>query len=82
MLSNIRAVLLKGLNSADPVYSTVEDTVKELKERIQQIHNLQKQSACGTGISPARVEPIYSMLMHFTYLSAKVCAPLRHNVPS
>ncbi|MCJ8742983.1 hypothetical protein PDJAM_G00088470 [Pangasius djambal] len=54
MVSSIRAVLLKGLSSADPVYTTVEDTVKELKERIQQIHTLQKESACGTGISPAR----------------------------
>ncbi|XP_053506152.1 PCNA-interacting partner [Ictalurus furcatus] len=54
MVSSIRAVLLKGLSSADPVYTTVEDTVKELKERIQQIHILQKESACGTGISPAR----------------------------
>ncbi|KAK3544999.1 hypothetical protein QTP86_032705 [Hemibagrus guttatus] len=54
MVSNIRAVLLKGLSSADLVYTTVENTVKELKERIQQIHNLQKESACGTGISPAR----------------------------
>ncbi|KAG7320538.1 hypothetical protein KOW79_016391 [Hemibagrus wyckioides] len=54
MVSNIRAVLLKGLSSTDLVYTTVEDTVKELKERIQQIHNLQKQSACSTGISPAR----------------------------
>ncbi|KAB5541927.1 hypothetical protein PHYPO_G00085600 [Pangasianodon hypophthalmus] len=54
MVSSIRAVLLKGLSSAVPVYTTVEDTVKDLKERIHQIHTLQKESTCGTGISPAR----------------------------
>ncbi|KAI5093932.1 PCNA-interacting partner [Silurus meridionalis] len=54
MLSTIRAALLKGLSSADLMYTTVEDTVKDLNERIQQIHTLQIESACGTGISPAR----------------------------
>ncbi|TST22553.1 PCNA-interacting partner [Bagarius yarrelli] len=54
LLSNIRVVLLKGLSSADPVYTTVEDTVKELTEKIQQIHTLQKESTCRAGISPAR----------------------------
>ncbi|GAA6089139.1 PCNA-interacting partner isoform X1 [Tachysurus ichikawai] len=54
IMSSIRTVLLKGLGSAGPVYTTVEDTVEELKERIQHIHNLQNESACGTGISPAR----------------------------
>ncbi|XP_060759446.1 PCNA-interacting partner isoform X2 [Neoarius graeffei] len=54
VVSSIRVVLLKGLNSTDPVYATVEDTVKTLKERIEQIHICQKEPACGTGISPAR----------------------------
>ncbi|XP_053364086.1 PCNA-interacting partner isoform X2 [Clarias gariepinus] len=54
MVSSIRAVFLKDLSSADPVYAAVEDTVNVLKEIIQQIHTLQKESACGTGISPAR----------------------------
>lgn len=81
VVSSIRVVLLKGLNSTDPVYATVEDTVKALKERIEQIHICQKEPACGTGISPARVELIYSMLVYFGYLSVKVCAPLRQNGP-
>lgn len=62
MVSSIRAVLLKGLSSTDPVYTAVDDTAKELKERIQQIHTCQKESACGTGISPARVEMILCTL--------------------
>lgn len=77
MLSSIRAVLLKGLSSADPVYTIVDNTVTELKNRIQQIHTLQKEGTCGTGISPARVELINSLLKHFSYSCAKVCAPLR-----
>ncbi|KAK2832140.1 hypothetical protein Q7C36_015602 [Tachysurus vachellii] len=54
IVSSVRAVVLKGLSSAGPVYTAVEDTVEELKERIQHIHNLQNESACVTGISPAR----------------------------
>ncbi|XP_062861713.1 PCNA-interacting partner [Trichomycterus rosablanca] len=54
MVSSIRAALLKGLSNADPVYTPVEDAVNDLKERIRQIHTRQKESALGTGISPAR----------------------------
>lgn len=75
MVSSMRAVLLKGLGSTDPVYATVDDAAEELKERIQQIHTLQKESACGKGISPARVELIYCTLIRFSFSSAKVCAP-------
>lgn len=77
MVSSIRAVLLKGLSSADPVYTTVEDTVKELKERIQQIHTLQKESACGTGISPARVELIYFHACTFQLLECESLCTLQ-----
>ncbi|KAI4873701.1 hypothetical protein NFI96_005160 [Prochilodus magdalenae] len=54
MVSSIRAALLKGLSNGDPVYAATEDTVKELKDRIGQIHTTLKESASGTGISPAR----------------------------
>lgn len=77
MVSSVRAVLLKGLSSADPVYSSVEDTVKELKERIQRVHTLQQESACGTGISPARVKLLHYKLIVFSSSSANVHAPLR-----
>ncbi|XP_066524056.1 PCNA-interacting partner isoform X2 [Hoplias malabaricus] len=54
IVSSIRATLLKGLSNVDPVYAAAEATVKELKERICQIHITQKELAFGTGISPAR----------------------------
>ncbi|XP_072528986.1 PCNA-interacting partner [Salminus brasiliensis] len=54
MVSSIRATLLKGLSNGDPVYAAAEDTVKELKERIGEVHPTLKKFACGTGISPAR----------------------------
>ncbi|XP_036431462.1 PCNA-interacting partner [Colossoma macropomum] len=54
IVSSIRAALLKGLSNGDPVYAAAEDTVKELKERITQIHTSLKESASTTGISPAR----------------------------
>lgn len=56
-MAAIRAVLVKGRSSGDAVYAAAEETTKELKERICQLHRIQKQtaSASRTGISPARV---------------------------
>lgn len=57
LLAAIKAALLKGRSSGDAVYAAAEDVTTELKERILQLHQIQKQAAneCGTGISPARV---------------------------
>ncbi|XP_070784808.1 PCNA-interacting partner [Enoplosus armatus] len=56
LVTAIRAVLVKGRSSGDEVYAAAEETTKELKERICQLHQIQKRSAngSGTGISPAR----------------------------
>lgn len=56
-MAAIRAALVKGRSSEDAVYAAAEETTKELKERICQLHQIQKQTAngSGTGISPARV---------------------------
>ncbi|XP_038137198.1 PCNA-interacting partner [Cyprinodon tularosa] len=56
LLAAIRAALVKGRSSGDPVYAAADDTTKELKERMFQLHQIQKQAANmdGTGISPAR----------------------------
>ncbi|XP_058481181.1 PCNA-interacting partner [Solea solea] len=56
LVTAIRATLLKGRSSGDALYAAAEETAKELKERICQIHQVQKQTAngSGTGISPAR----------------------------
>ncbi|XP_029017036.1 PCNA-interacting partner isoform X2 [Betta splendens] len=52
----IRSALVKGHSSADQVHTAAEETAKELKERISQLHQVQKQTANerGTQISPAR----------------------------
>lgn len=56
-MTAIRAVLVKGRSSGDAVFAAAEETTKELKERICQLHQIQKVIAngSGTGISPARV---------------------------
>ncbi|KAK5615978.1 hypothetical protein CRENBAI_019451 [Crenichthys baileyi] len=56
LLATIRAALVKGRSSGDPVYVAAEETTKDLKERMVQLHQIQKQAANGdgTGISPAR----------------------------
>ncbi|XP_074481557.1 PCNA-interacting partner [Sebastes fasciatus] len=56
LVAAIRAALVKGRSSEDAVYAAAEETTKELKERICQLHQIQKQIAngSGTGISPAR----------------------------
>lgn len=56
-MAAIRAVLVKGRSSGDAVYAAAEETAKELKGRICQLHQIQKQivNGSGTGISPARV---------------------------
>ncbi|XP_040886193.1 PCNA-interacting partner [Toxotes jaculatrix] len=56
LVTAIRAALVKGRSSGDALYAAAEETTEELKERICQIHQIQKQTAneSGTGISPAR----------------------------
>ncbi|XP_028426282.1 PCNA-interacting partner [Perca flavescens] len=56
LVTAIRAVLVKGRSSGDAVFTAAEETTKELKERICQLHQIQKVIAngSGTGISPAR----------------------------
>ncbi|XP_051248918.1 PCNA-interacting partner [Dicentrarchus labrax] len=56
LVTAIRAALVKGRSSGDAVYVAAEEATKELKERICQLHQIQKQTAngSGTGISPAR----------------------------
>lgn len=57
LVTAIRSALVKGRSSGDAVYAAAEETTNELKERIFQLHQIQKQAAKGseTGISPARV---------------------------
>uniref|UniRef100_A0A8C7HT48 PCNA-interacting partner n=1 Tax=Oncorhynchus kisutch TaxID=8019 RepID=A0A8C7HT48_ONCKI len=56
----IRAALLKGRASGDVSCSIHNDTAKDLKEQIAQIHLSHRlQSASVTGISPARGLDIY-----------------------
>ncbi|MED6256749.1 hypothetical protein ATANTOWER_015877 [Ataeniobius toweri] len=56
LLATIRAAMVKGRSSGDPVYVAAEETTKDLKERMVQLHQIQKQATNGdgTGISPAR----------------------------
>ncbi|XP_076861502.1 PCNA-interacting partner isoform X2 [Brachyhypopomus gauderio] len=54
IVSSIRAALLKSLGPGHPATAAVENTADELKDRIRQIHTIQKESATNTGISPAR----------------------------
>ncbi|XP_068611566.1 PCNA-interacting partner [Brachionichthys hirsutus] len=56
LMAAIRAALVKGRSSGDAVCVAAEETTKELKERIWQLHQIQKLAAngSGTGISPAR----------------------------
>ncbi|XP_060885928.1 PCNA-interacting partner isoform X1 [Labrus mixtus] len=56
LVTAIRSVLVKGRSSEDAVYAAAEETTTELKERVRQLHLIQKRSAngSGTGISPAR----------------------------
>ncbi|XP_070997454.1 PCNA-interacting partner-like [Oncorhynchus clarkii lewisi] len=65
LVTSIRAALLKGRASGDIVYAAADETAKDLKERIAQIHLSHRlQSASGTGISPAR--PRYHAINHAT----------------
>uniref|UniRef100_A0A4W5LYR9 PCNA-interacting partner n=1 Tax=Hucho hucho TaxID=62062 RepID=A0A4W5LYR9_9TELE len=60
-----REALLKGRASGDVVYAAADETARDLKERIAQIHLSHRlQSASGTGISPAR--PRYHAINHAT----------------
>lgn len=55
-MATIRAALVKGRSSGEEVYAAAEEATKDLKERISLLHHSQKQTAGGTGISPARVD--------------------------
>ncbi|XP_067346230.1 PCNA-interacting partner isoform X2 [Channa argus] len=56
LVTAIRAALVKGRSSGDAVYAAADETAMELKEKICQLHQIQKQSVNGSrmGISPAR----------------------------
>ncbi|XP_064199316.1 PCNA-interacting partner [Anguilla rostrata] len=54
IVSSIRAALLKGRSSGDPVGAAVEEVARDLKESIVRIRAAQREEACSTGISPAR----------------------------
>uniref|UniRef100_A0AAV2IZB6 PCNA-interacting partner n=1 Tax=Knipowitschia caucasica TaxID=637954 RepID=A0AAV2IZB6_KNICA len=54
LVTAIRALLVKGRNSGDPVYMAADKTANELKERILQLHQRRTANECSTGISPAR----------------------------
>ncbi|XP_056131882.1 PCNA-interacting partner [Lampris incognitus] len=54
LVAAIRAVLVKGRSSGDEIYAAAEETAKDLKKRILELNQSQKQTATGTGISPAR----------------------------
>ncbi|XP_028255211.1 PCNA-interacting partner [Parambassis ranga] len=55
LVAAIRAALVKGRSSGDVVYAAAEETAKDLKERICQLHQTQKHATGSkTGISPAR----------------------------
>lgn len=49
--------MVKGRSSEDEVYAAADESARELKERIRQLHQNHKQAASEdrTGISPARV---------------------------
>ncbi|KAM3859113.1 PCNA-interacting partner [Diretmus argenteus] len=54
LVTTIRAALVKGRSSGDAVSTAAEETAKDLKERIRQLHQSQKLMTDGTRISPAR----------------------------
>ena len=78
-MAAIRAALVKGRSSGDEVHAAAEETTTELRERICQLHQLQKQASngSGTGISPARV--MYSLCSQYILL-AFVSSP--NSIPS
>uniref|UniRef100_A0A673BS16 PCNA-interacting partner n=1 Tax=Sphaeramia orbicularis TaxID=375764 RepID=A0A673BS16_9TELE len=44
LVATIRAALVKGRSNGDAVYTAAEETAQELKERICQLHQIQKQT--------------------------------------
>lgn len=57
-MAAIRAALVKGRGGGDAVLAAADETARELKERICQLHHIQKQNGANggmIGISPARV---------------------------
>ncbi|TNM91573.1 hypothetical protein fugu_019953 [Takifugu bimaculatus] len=57
LVAAIRAALVKGRGSGDAVLAAADETAQELKERICQLHHIQKQNGANgsmIGISPAR----------------------------
>lgn len=70
----LRAALVKGRSGGDEVYAAAEETAAELRERIQQLHQLRTETAkaSGTWISPARVINSYSSLL-LCFQAAQSC---------
>ncbi|KAM6986272.1 PCNA-interacting partner [Aplochiton taeniatus] len=54
LVTSVRAALVKGRSNGDVVYAAVDETAKDLKEQISEIHLSQKQVSYRMGISPAR----------------------------
>uniref|UniRef100_A0A8C3ACI4 PCNA-interacting partner n=1 Tax=Cyclopterus lumpus TaxID=8103 RepID=A0A8C3ACI4_CYCLU len=67
----IRALLVKGRSGGDAVSAAADETTKELKERICQLHQVQTHTANGSGteISPAR--PRAHAVNHCTALGGR-----------
>ncbi|XP_072310696.1 PCNA-interacting partner [Eucyclogobius newberryi] len=67
----IRALLVKGRSSGDPVYIAADTTAKELKEQLFQLHQSHKlaPNESMTGISPAR--PKAYAINHATALGGR-----------
>ncbi|XP_061663422.1 PCNA-interacting partner [Syngnathoides biaculeatus] len=53
LVSAIRGALVKGCDSRD-VSCAAEETASQLKDELCKLHQVQKETAAGTGISPAR----------------------------
>ncbi|KAJ0056981.1 hypothetical protein NL108_000802, partial [Boleophthalmus pectinirostris] len=71
LVTAIRALLVKGHSSGDPVYMAAHKTAKDLKERIFQLHQSHKLTTneSMTGISPAR--PKAYAINHATALGGR-----------
>lgn len=78
LVATIRAALVKGRGGGDAVLAAANETAQELKERICQLHHIQKQRGANggmIGISPARVIPacsgpnIHIVKVHLQYLT-------------
>uniref|UniRef100_A0A3Q4AWC2 PCNA-interacting partner n=1 Tax=Mola mola TaxID=94237 RepID=A0A3Q4AWC2_MOLML len=71
LVAAVKAVLVKGRSCGDTVCAAANETAQELKERICQLHQIQKQAANAgeMGISPAR--PKVYAINHATALGGR-----------